>query len=287
MKISGFTFLRNATLLGYPFVESLRSILPLVDEMIVNVGEGLDDTLERVEALASPKIRILRSQWNEGMAQRGFVYAQQKMIAQYNCTGDWAFYLEGDEVLHEADLPLIRDAMHRHLENPRVEALAFKFLHFYGKPSQLAVSPAWYRQEVRIVRNTIRSYAPDGLYWLVMDRHRRGRYPRAALTGAHVYHYGHVRKVDAMRRKHSQVSRFWDHAPPAFPDYGRIDPRALADFTGAHPEIMRDWLAREAEHEFALDTGYELTRRERKHRIAMIAEQLLGVDLSKRHFTAL
>lgn len=285
MKISGFTFLRNASLLGYPFTESLRSILPLVDEMVVNIGDGLDDTVERVAAIGSDKIRILRSHWNDDMKQKGFVYAQQKMIAQYNCTGDWAFYLEGDEVLHEADIVTIRDAMQRHLHEPRIEALAFDYHHFYGTPSQVAVSPAWYRREVRVIRNTLRSYAPDGLFWIIMDRHRRGRLPRAAMTGAHIYHYGHVRSVASMQRKNELVSRYWDHAPPAFPNYGRIDPQSLAPFAGEHPEIMREWLAHEAETTFTPDPNYRITRREAKHRWAMRVERMFGIDLSKRHFT--
>lgn len=218
------------------------------------------------------------------MSQRGFVYAQQKMIAQYNCTGDWAFYLEGDEVLHEREHEFIVDAMQRHLGDTRVEALAFDYHHFYGEPGQLAVSPAWYRREVRIIRNTIRTYAPDGLFWMVMDSHRFGRYPRAKLTGAHIYHYGHVRKVEAMRRKHELVSRYWNNAPPVFPDYGRIDPQALAPFTGEHPAVMERWLREEAETTFRADPAYRLTRRERKHRLSMKLEKLLSVDLSKRHF---
>ena len=111
MKISGFTFIRNGTLLGYPFIESILSALPICDEFIVAVGDSEDDTLARIQAIGSDKIRIIQTQWNEKMQDRGFVYAQQKMIAQYNCTGDWAFYLEGDEVLHEDDLPKIKASM--------------------------------------------------------------------------------------------------------------------------------------------------------------------------------
>ena len=35
MKVSGFTFLRNGQKLGYPFVESIRSVLPIVDEFVI------------------------------------------------------------------------------------------------------------------------------------------------------------------------------------------------------------------------------------------------------------
>jgi glycosyltransferase involved in cell wall biosynthesis len=104
MKISGFTFIRNGTILGYPFIESINSILPICDEFIIAVGISEDDTLERLKKIKSKKIKIIETQWNEKMADRGYVYAQQKMIAQFNCTGDWAFYLEGDEIIHENDL---------------------------------------------------------------------------------------------------------------------------------------------------------------------------------------
>jgi hypothetical protein len=288
MLVSGFPFLRHATRLGYPYIQSIRSVLPLVDEFVVNVGRGDDDTLERVRQLAStePKIRVLESVWNERMEQRGFVYAQQKMIAQFNCSGDWAFYIEGDEVVHEDDLPVIRRALEEHLGNRTVEALAFDYLHFYGTPDQLAASPAWYRRETRIIRNTIRSYAPDGQYWVVMDLRRRGRLPRAALTNARIFHYGHVRLRPRMQDRSREVAKYWSESPQGGEhDYGAIDPAALKAFSGTHPAVIRSWLDTEAEHAFRLNPDYRPTRRELKHRWAMRIERLLGVDLSKKNFT--
>lgn len=44
MKISGFTIIRNAVLNDYPITEAIRSILPVVDEMIVLVGDSEDET---------------------------------------------------------------------------------------------------------------------------------------------------------------------------------------------------------------------------------------------------
>ncbi|MEO8249760.1 MAG: glycosyltransferase [Burkholderiales bacterium] len=285
-SISGFTFIRNGVQLGFPFIESIRSLLPLVDEFVIAVGQSADDTLARVAAIGDPKIRIIESIWNERMAERGFVYAQQKMIAQYACTGDWAFYLEGDEVLHEVDLPRIRASVDRHHANAKVEALVFDYLHFYGSPQWLATSPAWYRRECRLIRNTIRSYAPDGQFWVVMDKHKRGRLPNAALADAKVYHYGHVRRQDYMQRKLDQVSRYWSGGAPEV-DYSRIDAKSLARFSGSHPALMADWLATEAQHEFAPAADHVLTRRERKHRIAMLLERITGRDLSHKHYRLL
>jgi glycosyltransferase involved in cell wall biosynthesis len=159
MKVSGLTFLRNGQKLGYPFVASIRSILPLVDEFVIALGPCDDDTEKMVREIGDPKIRIIPTTWNENIRSdysvKGFVFGQQKTIALFNCTGDWAFYLEADEVLHENDLPKIRAAMEKHLNDERIEALAFDYLHFYGNKNTIAWSPGWYRSEVRIIRNTI------------------------------------------------------------------------------------------------------------------------------------
>jgi hypothetical protein len=284
MRVSGFTFLRNGSLLGYPYVESIRSALPLCDEFVVAVGEGEDDTLERLRAMDEPKLRLIETRWNEGMQDRGYVYAQQKMIAQFNCGGVWAFYLEGDEVLHERDLDAVRGAMERRLEDRRVEALVFDYHHFYGSPDWVAVGPGWYRRAPRIIRNTIRNYSPDGLFFVVMDKNKRGRYPRAALAGATIHHYGHVRSIAAMREKNARVGKYWKHDHPLFRGYA-IDPRQLAPFTGAHPAAVRDWLATQAERHYAPDPAYRPTRRDLKHRRMMALERWFGWELSKKHYT--
>ena len=283
MKVSGFTFIRNGNLLGYPYVESIRSALPLCDEFVVAVGNSDDETLERIRAINSNKLIILETRWNEKMQDRGFVYAQQKMIAQYNCSGDWAFYLEGDEVLHENDLDVIHASMERHLANQQIEALVFDYYHFFGSPQWRAISPGWYRRAPRIIRNTIRSWAPDGLFFVVMDHNKRGRYPRAALAGAPIYHYGHVRQIAAMREKNSRVGKYWGDDHPLFNGY-QIDPVALSPYAGSHPSVLTEWLETSAERQFSPDHSYIPTKKELRHRYMMRLERMFGLELSKKHY---
>ncbi len=282
-SISGFTFIRNGVELGFPFEASIRSLLPLVDEFVVVVGQSNDDTLARVKAIGSPKIRIIETIWNERMADRGFVYAQQKMIAQYACTGDWAFYLEGDELVHEAELANIRASIDQHHGNPAVEALVFDYFHFYGTPEFVANSPAWYRRECRLIRNTIRSYAPDGQYWLITGDHKKPRNPQAALANAHIYHYGWVRSNEAMQKKLDQVSKFWSHGAPVV-RYSQFDAQVLQPFTGTHPELVKPWLESSAETSFTIDPAYQLSKREKRHRWLMKLEKAFGLDFSRKHF---
>jgi len=284
MKVSGFTFIRNGEMLGYPFIESIQSALPILDEFVIAVGKSDDQTLQRIQSIDSKKIRIIETTWNQSMQDRGFVYAQQKMIAQFNCSGDWAFYLEGDEVLHEKDLDTIHNTMQYHLDNPDVEALYFDYFHFYGKPDQIGI--AGYKRAPRIIRNTIRNYSPDGLFFVVMDKNKKGRYPKAAHAGCHIYHYGHARKADQNDLKRKQVSQFWgDHNPETFSTYGNIDSAELRPFIGSHPAIMKEWLESNAEKDFTLNPDYKITLKDRKHRIRFWLYEKLGLDISKKHYT--
>ena len=285
MKVSAFTFIKNGQILGYPFIQSIMSILPIIDEFIINVGNSEDATLEEIKAIKNPKIRIIQSHWNDNMNDRGFVYGQQKMIAQYNCTGDWAFYIEGDEIYHENDLDKIYMSMKENLENPQVEALVFDFYHFYGNVSSYLNSPGWYRSEARIIKNSLRTYAPDGLFWLVLDSIKNGRYPKAKHTGAICYHYGWVRSEDQMNLKSEKVQKYWGGDAKKI-DYSKMDQSIISLFKGTHPKIIQGWVP-SANEIFRADPDYKLTNKQKKHRVMIIFEKLFGLDLSKKHFKLL
>lgn len=282
MKISGFTFLKNGQILGYPFVQSIRSILPIVDEFIIALGPCDDETEKMLEAMNEPKLKIFHTQWNDKVKDRGYVYGQQKMIAQFNCSGDWIFYLEGDEVVHEKDLQTIRSSMKKYLKDDEVEALVFDYLHFYGNKNSYLWSPGWYRRAPRILKNSIRSYAPDGLFWLVLEKNKIGRYPKAALVGATMYHYGWVRSENQMNLKSKQVQQYWNKSHQTI-DYSQIDQNIIKEFTGTHPEIVEDWLP-DAEDIYRADPHYQLTKKEKKHRFMIRLEKLFGLELSKKHY---
>ena len=282
MKVSAFTFIKNGQILGYPFLQSIKSILPIVDEFIINVGESTDETLEMIESIDNKKIRIIESKWNNAMQDRGYVYGQQKMISQFNCTGDWAFYIEGDEVYHENELEKIKQSMALHLNDSNVEALVFDFYHFYGNANSFLNSPGWYKSETRIIKNSVRSYAPDGLFWLILDSNKKGRYPKAKHTGAFCYHYGWVRTEEQMNLKSSQVQKYWGGDPKNI-DYSQMDQSIIQEFKGTHPKIMYDWLPKDSGI-YISDPNYKPTLKQKKHQIMKKLEKIFGVDLSKNHY---
>jgi hypothetical protein len=282
MKISAFTFIKNGQILGYPFLQSIQSILKIVDEFVINVGDSEDDTLELVKSLSNPKIRIIETTWSNVMQDSGYVYGQQKMIAQFNCTGDWSFYIEGDEIYHEDDLDKIKKSMKTYLDDPDVEALVFDFYHFYGNANSILNSPGWYRSEARIIKNSVRSYAPDGLFWIVLDSNKVGRYPKAKHTGVSCYHYGWVRSQEQMNLKVSKVQKYWGKHPVTI-DYSQMDQSIIKNFEGSHPKIIREWLPKE-HGVYKSDPSYRPNFKQKKHQFMLKIEKLFGIDLSKKHY---
>ncbi|MDB4099099.1 glycosyltransferase [Candidatus Thioglobus sp.] len=282
MIVSGFTFIKNGQILGYPFLQSIKSILPIVDEFIINVGDSEDNTLEMIRSIKDKKIRIIESKWNDTMRDKGYIYGQQKMIAQYNCIGDWAFYIEGDEVYHEMDLEKIKQSMEMHLNDSNVEALVFDFNHFYGNGNSLLNSPGWYRSEARIMKNSVRTYAPDGLFWVVLDSNKKGRYPKAKHTGLSCYHYGWVRSEEQMNLKSLKVQKYWGKKPVKI-DYSQMDQLIIEEFQGTHPEVIKDWLPKEIGL-YRTDPDYKPSKKQKKHRIMIKLENFFGLELSKKHY---
>jgi len=246
VKVSGFTFVRNAIDQYYPMVESITSVLPICDEFVVAAGDSSDGTTELIRSIGDPKIKIIETVWDPAHYKQGAIYSQQTNIALDACTGDWAFYLQADEVVHEDDLPRIVDCMQRWRDDRRVEGLLFDYIHFFADYDHYMTSHGWYRREVRIVRTGIGVRS-----WRGAQSFRRGDQKiKVRPTGARIFHYGWVRPPRQMTRKsHTLVTLHagTQVADLAYPDKdGDFDFGALhgrARFTDTHPAIMRPRIA--------------------------------------------
>ena len=207
VKVSGFTIVRNAIKLDFPVEASIRSILPLCDEVVVNVGRSDDETLGLVRSIADPRIRILEAEWD--MTLRDTVLGQETLRAMRACAHPWGVYIQADEVLHERGADELAQAIRTHDGDVRVEGLLVRYLHFYGGFDTIATHRRWYRREVRAVRLDhaldIRPYQ-GAQGFRVGPIHRK---IRARLTGAEMFHYGWARPARALREKReSTLSRF-------------------------------------------------------------------------------
>ncbi len=247
MKVAGFTFIRNAVKNDYPIVEAITSILPVCDEFIVAVGNSDDETEKLVRGLNSPKIKIINTVWDDNIREGGAVFAAEtdKAFLSISPDADWAFYIQGDECVHEKYLPLIKKEMEDNLNNTNIEGLLVKYRHFYGSYDYYGHSRRWYRREIRIVRNNkaVHSYRDaQGFRW-------NGRKIKVKLIDAYIYHYGWVKPPDGLKNKLRNFNLFYhddawleQNLPETF-EFNYKNADRLIHFTGTHPAVMQPRIA--------------------------------------------
>lgn len=245
MKVTGFTFIRNAQKFDYPVVEAIRSVLPLCTHFVVAIGDSTDNTRQLIADIAPDKIKIVDTIWDDTLREGGKILAQQTNIAYQaiDIDSDWCFYIQGDEVIHEKYYAEIVSKMKLYQDDMRVDGLLFKYLHFYGSYDYVAYASKWYRNEIRIVRrnNSIFSYK---------DAQGFRKLPNEKLCvkalDAYVYHYGWVKEPSKMSEKVKNLHKYWHsdewieqkikHAS-TFDFANEID--ALKRFEGSHPQVIQ------------------------------------------------
>lgn len=244
MKVSGFSFVRNALKFDYPIVEAITSILPLCDEFIVAVGKSEDDTLALVRSINSPKIKIIETVWDDSLREGGRVLAVEtdKAFAAIAPDSDWCFYIQGDEVVHEKYHDTIREALLKWKDNKEVEGLLLHYTHFYGSYDYVGDSRKWYRNEIRIVRNdkSIHSFRD------AQGFRKNDKLMRVKLIDAYVYHYGWVKPPELQQAKQESFHKMWHDdtwMKKNIPqnqefDYSQID--SLQLFNRTHPLVMQE-----------------------------------------------
>ncbi len=286
MKVSGFTFIRNAIKYDYPIVESIKSILPICDEIVVAVGKSEDNTRDLIEEINSEKIKIIDTVWDDSLRKGGEVLAREtdKAFRAVDKDADWCFYIQGDEVVHEKYLSEIRLAMEKNLDNENVDGLLFKYLHFYGSYDYVGESYRWYRNEVRIIRNNQNIYSYRDAQGFRKDDNKRLNVKEA---NAFIYHYGWVKPPAAMQKKQEDFNKLWHddewiekNIPKSEEfDYSNID--LLRKFENSHPEVMKERIKR-INWKFDYDISYN--RIGFKDRIKKVFDMLgLGIGQYKNY----
>jgi len=244
LKVVGFTFIRNAIKYDYPVKEAIRSILPVCDEVIVNVGNSDDATENLIHDIDPEKIKVFHSTWDESLIAGGRVLAAEtdKAYARIPKDADWCFYIQADEVIHEKYYDAIISAMEKYKDDKKIEGLLFRYLHFYGSYDYVGDTRKWYSHEIRIIRKdeSIHSYRD------AQGFRKNGGKLNVAEIDAYVYHYGWVRHPQYQMKKvlgfeklyHSgnMANRISKEETDHF-DYSDID--SLTRFTSSHPEVMK------------------------------------------------
>jgi len=255
MKVSGFTFIRNATKFDYPVVEAIKSILPICDNFVVAVGNSDDNTLDLIQSIDKQKIRIIETIWDDSLEMKkgGKVFAREtdKAFQAISMESDWAFYIQGDEVVHEKYLDSIYSSMEKWKDDKKVDGLLFNYLHFYGSYDYTGLSPKWYGHEIRVIKNNKSIYSfRDAQGFRKSNNEKLNVKP----IDAFIYHYGWVKEPGTMMKKAINANSFYQdkhflkrlkskesNGSKEF-DYSSID--SLSLFTETHPKVMEERIRR-------------------------------------------
>jgi len=280
MKVAGFTFIRNGIKFDYPFIEAIQSILPLCDKVYVALGQSEDNTKELIQAMNEPKLIVIPTIWDDSLREGGKVLAVEtnKAFDGIPAEYDWCIYIQGDEVLPDESLEVIKAGMTQYLHNPEVEGLLLQYLHFYGTYKYIADSANWYRREIRIIRNdkAIRSYKD------AQGFRKNGQKLKAKLLSAYIHHYGWVKSPQVMLAKQKEFNKLWHDESwiqEAFSnlevfDYSGID--SIKEFSGNYPKIMEQ---RILAANWALGLNPTQKKISIKNKFRQTVEQLTGIRL--------
>jgi len=283
MKVTGFSFIRNAVKYDYPIKEAILSILPICDDFVVAVGDSEDTTLELIKNIDNKKIKILETVWNDNLREGGQVLALEtdKAFQAIDIESDWAFYIQGDEVIHEKYLQEIYTVMKKWKDVEEVDGLLFNYLHFYGSYDYVATSFNWYNEEIRVIKNNKKIYSyKDAQGFRKNDNEKLNVIPLDAC----VYHYGWVKKPDAMQKKQENFNKYWHNdawleeniAKAEHFDYSAIDELAL--FEDSHPKVILD---RIRQKNWGFDYDLSKNRTSFKNRLKKI---LLKVGINPTYY---
>jgi len=260
MKISAFTIIKNATKYDYPIVESIKSLEPYVDEYVVNLGDSEDNTDELINSnfASNPKFKIFKSIW-EGKDKGMAFFRNQTNKALEQCTGDWVFYLQGDECVHHDEMAKIRDAFVDADKNGK-QSILFDFLHFeknYTKTKK-TYSEGFdaYEREIRAFKNNGNIFSHGdamGFAYKDLNADLKSVPERLYASNLHIYHYGYVKSRRTMLAKKQYLKDYYFSDPTFTEDQKVIEngkirsegdkykfSRNLNDFTGTHPSSMSE-----------------------------------------------
>lgn len=277
MKVTGFSFIKNAEKFHYPVTEALRSILPLCDEIVVAVGASEDNTRAIVQAI-DPRIRIIDTEWDDTLKGGGKVLAVEtdKAFAAIDKDSDWCIYIQGDEVMHEEGHQAIMNAMKKWKDDDKVDGLLFNYRHFFGSYDYVGNESGWYRHEIRVIKNNKSIYSYRDAQGFRKGDNQKLNVKR---VDAWIHHYGWVHDLKNICAKFIVKDKIY------FGNEGDLDNitvpdnlipylvRSLKKYTGSHPKVMQQRIDK---MDFQFEYDLSKNRLKWKDRFKNLVEKITG-----------
>jgi glycosyltransferase involved in cell wall biosynthesis len=251
MTITGLTIIRNGLKYDYPFIESIKSLIPICDEIIVVAGNSDDGTNEAIAALNEPKIKMIHTVWDESLRTGGIQLADQ---------------------------------------NSEIDGLLFPYFHFYGAYNYIKISRSAYRYEIRIFKNNrgILSYKDAQGFRKYINKadhdkdEKLGSKLSVIYVDTPIFHYGYVKPPEVMQTKVFNFSKLWHSDEEVVKrvgeqiDFDYSNYEGLQLFSESHPKLMQD---RVSQQSWLFQYDPNKAKMKFKHRVLLFFERITGYRL--------
>lgn len=214
ITISGIVPVRNAFNLEYTLAETVESLLPVCDEVVISDGESTDGTQEFIRdwMTREPKIKLCVYDWPNPQGDVDFyVTWLQSLRCHASCT--FVLQLDADEILSEHSYPTIERFKAETNPDDRVSLWCRRY-NFWKDAQHLI--PHGVCLGHRVVR-----IGPQSV-WMPSD----GPHPKgsemiamAVDSNVEIFHYGFLRRREAFFLKARELQKMF---------FNSYDPRLAA-----------------------------------------------------------
>lgn len=244
--LGGNVCIRNGFELDFPFVECIKSLLPVCDVVSVSDGESTDGTQEylREWQKQEPKIVLNVYPWPEPNGNPDW-WVEWLDYNRQHTRADWQFQLDADEVLYEKHYEEIR----KFIETPNRTGIVTRHNFWLDHRHTIEEGICLGKRVVRLAEQSL---------WLASDGYHPKGEQAASLsvpTDIEIFHVGFIRKPAAFFKKERRLQGYF---------FGTYDPRLeavetkegnwmadpsvgdysghLEEYTGDYPEVLKPWL---------------------------------------------
>jgi len=245
-KLCGVQIVRNGVKYDYCFKESILSMLPICDCVVVGYVESEDNTLEVLKSIDSDKLRILmltEADWNFQDGCERLSYLTNACIQEADRLGyQYILSLQSDEILDPSSFSAIKAALNVGAEGylcTRINLWKSPYLELSVEHNRLPCS----KYIARLSKSCYRAYS---------DAESIGvQSVEDFVHHIKIWHMGFVRKREVMKSKiiNMQVGVFsmsnydskLDQCEVFNPDLWFDPKNDLTPITGELPIVIQEW----------------------------------------------
>lgn len=143
MKISGYTYVKDAVSMDYPFVESIKTHLDFCDEVVVvdasTKNDGTKEALASLKKEAGGKLKVFEATLDWSAPNYGVYDGVLKQTAREKCTGEFLWQFDSDELIHGGDRSVLESLIRQSENLTKIPVLCLPIVEYWGSHDKVRI----------------------------------------------------------------------------------------------------------------------------------------------------